>query len=80
MILLTSGLSWKTLVFMAGIGILIYGMFLGPKGKGTEQKRYDDKEKNRIRHHLRAAEGGKDYAFKGSGKYRDVKGKVKKDR
>ncbi len=80
MILLASGLSWKTLVLIAGLGILVYGMFLGPKSKGTEQKHYDEKEKSQIRHHLRASEGGKDYAFKGSGKYRDSKGNVKKDR
>ena len=38
MILLASGLSWKTLVLIAGLGILVYGMFLGPKSKGTERK------------------------------------------
>ncbi len=80
MILLASGLSWKTLLVIGGFGILIYGMFLGPKSKGTEQKHYDEKEKSNIRHHLRAAESGNDYAFKGSGKYRDSNGNVKKDR
>lgn len=80
MILLAGALDWKLIVFIGAGAVLIYGMFLGPKGKPRDTKHYDEKEKNQIKHHLRAAESGKDYVYKGSGKYRDSNGNVKKDK
>lgn len=60
--------------------ILIYGIFIGPKGKARDTKHYDAREKNNLQHHFRVAEGGKDYAYKGSGMYRNSNGEVKKDK
>lgn len=74
------GLGWKAICVIFGFIILIYGMFLGPKGKPRDTKNYDAKEKNQIKHHLRAAESSKDYVYKGSGKYRNSNGEVKKDK
>lgn len=80
MILLAGGLNLKVIGVIGMGAVLIYGMFLGPKGKPRDTKNYDEREKNRIKHHLRAAEGGNDYVYKGSGKYRDSNGNVKNDR
>lgn len=74
------GLGVKGIIVIFGFVILIYGAFLGPKGKPRDTKNYDAKEKNQIKHHLRAAEGGNDYVYKGSGKYRNSRGEVKKDK
>lgn len=74
------GLGWKAIIVIIGAIMLICGICMGPKSKGHDTKHYDAKEQNKIKHHLRAAEGGKDYAYKGSGMYRNSKGEVKKDK
>lgn len=69
--------DWKTIVGILMIVILVYGMFIGPKGKARDpkqQRKYDKVEKNKLEHYLHKASG--DYAYKGTGMYKDANGKV----
>lgn len=79
MILLSGGI--KTLLFIGGIAILIYGICLGSgsKGKTKDNSRYyDKKEENPLIHAAKL--GDPTYTPKGSGYYKDKNGNVHKER
>ena len=65
----------KTIIFIAGIIILIYGICLGGGKKSNSKdntRRYDKKEQDPLMHAARLADS--DYAYKGSGFYKDRNG------
>ena len=81
MILLAGGISGKTLLLIAGFAILIYGICLGGGKKGSSKntskdtsKHYDEREKDPLMHAAKLAD--QNYAFKGSGRYKDKNGNV----
>lgn len=68
-ILLTGELSIGTILFIAGLVILVYGVFIGG-GKGHSKK-----DPNQLTHAAKMCD--EDYAYKGSGRYIDKHGKVR---
>lgn len=80
MFLLAGAFNWKVVILVLGGIVLLVGICTGSKGKAHDSKHYDAKEKRKIDHGFRMAEGGKDYVYKGSGMYRDSSGRVKKEK
>ena len=71
----TGGDTMKTIIFIAGIIILIYGICLGGGKKSNSKdntRRYDKKEQDPLMHAARLADPN--YAPKGSGFYKDRNG------
>lgn len=79
MILLSGGI--KTILFIGGIAILIYGICLGSGSKSNTKdnsKYYDKKEENPLIHAAKL--GDPNYNPKGKGYYKDKNGNIHKEK